>query len=169
MKYILTFLSVSFFVVGVSAQQTSQGLVNTSGQTYTLNTGVIFEWSVGEMVLVESMINTKAILTNGLLQPIIPGQILTTGFSINATNILTPNGDGKNDVWIVEEIEKYPDNEVTVFDRGGRTVFYTRNYKNDWNGFFAGTRLAEDTYYYAIKLNKNGKSGIVKGFITILN
>lgn len=169
MKYILTLLTLPVLAVAGYAQQTQQAVINSTGKTFKQNTGVIFEWSVGEMVLVESMINSKAILTNGLLQPIVSSQVLTTGFFINATNILSPNGDGRNDVWIVEEIEKYPDNEVTVFDRAGRTVFFTKNYQNDWTGHLNGTRLAEGTYYYAIRLNKNGKSGVVKGFITIIN
>ncbi|EDM34872.1 hypothetical protein PBAL39_00030 [Pedobacter sp. BAL39] len=169
MKYIFSLLAVPIFAASSYAQQTNQAVINSTGQTYTQNTGVIFEWSVGEMVLVESMINSKAIITNGLLQPIIASQTLSPGFFVNATNILSPNGDGRNDVWVVEDIEKYPDNEVTVFDRAGRTVFSTRNYQNDWTGHLNGTRLVEGTYYYIIKLNKNGKSGIIKGFITILN
>ena len=169
MKYTLTILLLSLFLNSLSAQDVVHAVINATGKTYTQSNGEIFEWSVGEMALIESMIDNKAVVTNGLLQPVVTSQILTTGFALNAMNILSPNGDGKNDLWVVEELEKYPDNDVTIFDRAGRKVFFTRNYKSDWNGYINGIRLTEDTYYYVIKLRKNGSTGTIKGFITIIN
>lgn len=169
MKQLLILLFV-LFVVGKSlAQSNNQAVINATGGTYTQNTGIIFEWSVGELAVVETMTNSRAIVTNGLLQPVLPHQFITEGFSVVATNILSPNGDGKNDTWVINDIERYPDNEVTVFDRSGRVVFQTKNYQNDWTGRFSGIPLAEGTYFYAIRLKKGGKIGQLKGFITIIN
>lgn len=81
---------------------------------------------------------------------------------ITATNILTPNGDGKNDTWVVKDIELYPNNTVTVYDRGGRVVFTQHHYQNDWAGTINGQPLQQGTYYYVIDLG--GRS--FKGFIT---
>lgn len=169
MKQLLFLLLVLFVVEKSGAQSTSQTVINATGNSYTQNTGIIFEWSVGELAVVETMINSKGSITSGLLQPLKPSEFTTVGFSILATNILSPNGDGKNDTWIVTDIERYPDNEVMVFDRSGRIVFQTKDYKNDWAGTLSGVLLSEDTYYYTIKLKKGGKTGLVKGFITILN
>jgi len=80
-------------------------------------------------------------------------------------NILTPNGDGKNDFFFIKGLEKYPANKLTIFDRGGRTIFSTFNYQNDWDGYLNGRPLMEDTYYYILDL---GVDGTVKGFISIL-
>lgn len=121
------------------------------------------------MALVETMINSKVTVTNGLLQPVVNSQVITAGFVVNASNVLTPNGDGKNDTWVVKDLDRYPDNEVTVFDRAGRIVFQTKNYQNDWAGKLGGTVLSEDTYYYIIRIKKDGQVGNIKGFITILN
>ncbi len=150
------------------AQNIEPAIINTTGGAYTQG-GITYEWSVGELALVETMINSKASITNGLLQPLLPSQTLTDGFLIFPNNILTANGDGKNDTWIIKDIEKYPDNEVTVFDRAGRIVFQSKNYQNTWTGDLSGQPLAEDTYYYIIKLKKGGQNGLLKGFITILN
>lgn len=169
MRYLLSCLFIVIIVGKSSAQSTSQGVINATGNTYTQNTGIIFEWSVGELALVETMVNTQAIITNGLLQPVLPSQFITEGFSVLATNILSPNGDGKNDNWVIEEIERYPDNEVTIFDRSGRVLFQTKNYQNNWAGMLSGVALAEGTYFYSIKLKKDGKTGLVRGFITIIN
>lgn len=169
MKQLLFFLFVFFIVGKSSGQDKVQAVINATGNTYTQNNGIIFEWSVGELAVVETMIVKQVVITNGLLQPVLPSQFITEGFTVLATNILSPNGDGKNDTWVVKDIERYPDNEVTVFDRSGQVVFQTKNYKNNWTGHLSGTQLVEGTYYYIIKLNKGGKTGLIKGYITVLN
>jgi gliding motility-associated-like protein len=85
---------------------------------------------------------------------------------ISATNILTPNGDGKNDTWLVKDIELYPNNTVTVFDRAGRTVYTKHGYNNDWDGTLGGTPLVKGTYYFTIDLGTG--VNLIKGFITII-
>jgi gliding motility-associated-like protein len=88
------------------------------------------------------------------------------GVKVDAANILTPNGDGKNDRWIVNNLALYPDNEVTIYDRAGRVVYHRKNYSNDWDGTVNGNPLAEGTYYYILVIKDNNTVG--KGFITIL-
>ncbi|HEX3386340.1 MAG TPA: cadherin-like beta sandwich domain-containing protein, partial [Mucilaginibacter sp.] len=53
---------------------------------------------------------------------------------IVANNVLTPNGDGKNDYWVIKDIELYPQNNVTVFDKGGRVIYAKHGYNNEWDG-----------------------------------
>ncbi|MDN5284873.1 MAG: hypothetical protein JWR38_1147 [Mucilaginibacter sp.] len=87
--------------------------------------------------------------------------------NIVASNILTPNGDGKNDTWVIADIQLYPNNTVTVFDQGGRTVYTKHGYTNDWNGNYGGSPLTEGTYYYIIDLGLQQRK--FKGFITIIH
>ena len=68
---------------------------------------------------------------------------------------ITPNGDGKNDSWIIENIEMFPDNYVSIFNRWGNEVWYGENYDNDkvvWNGndgnANTGDELSDATYFY---------------------
>ncbi|MCY1533235.1 hypothetical protein D9M68_685530 [compost metagenome] len=82
------------------------------------------------------------------------------------TNIMSPNGDGVNDTWVVENIELYPNNSVRIVDRGGRLVYSKKNYDNSWDATLRGVPLAEGTYYYVIDFG-DGKT-IKKGFVTIL-
>jgi gliding motility-associated-like protein len=84
----------------------------------------------------------------------------------DATNILTPDGDGVNDYWIVKNIDLYPNNEVKIYDRSGRLVYTKKNYDNTWGATLNGSALAEGTYYYII--NYGNDTGIKKGFITII-
>jgi len=83
-----------------------------------------------------------------------------------ANNILTPNGDGRNDIWIIKNIEYYPDNTVRIFDKSGRIIYTKKGYTNDWNGTYNNTPLSEGTYYYVVELGTG--LGIFKGFITII-
>ncbi|MGO4293274.1 gliding motility-associated C-terminal domain-containing protein, partial [Chitinophaga sp. RAB17] len=87
-------------------------------------------------------------------------------FKVESTNILTPNGDGKNDRWVIRNIDSYPNNEVKVYDRAGRIVFQRRNYSNDWDGTVNGSPLAEGTYYYILTIS--GSTKTAKGYITII-
>jgi len=84
-----------------------------------------------------------------------------------AANLLSPNGDGLNDYWKIENIELYPENEVKVFDKSGRIIFSKKGYTNDWDGRIAGSSLNEDTYYYLIDFGPGQPKK--KGFITMLN
>ena len=85
---------------------------------------------------------------------------------VKANNILTPNGDGVNDLWTVANIDVYPDNLVQVFDRAGRILFTQKGYNNTWDGTVNGQTLAEGTYYYVIDFGP--KKLKQKGFITII-
>jgi len=85
---------------------------------------------------------------------------------VKPTNILTPNGDGKNDTWYIPYIQLFPDNYVKVFDRGGRQVYYKNGYTNDWAGTVGSNPLAAGTYYYVLSLGKG--YSLIYGYITLL-
>lgn len=85
---------------------------------------------------------------------------------INATNIMSPNGDGINDKWVVENIDMYPNNQVKIFDRSGRLIYGKKGYDNSWDATLNGLPLAEGTYYYVIDFGTDRR--VFKGFITVL-
>jgi gliding motility-associated-like protein len=74
-------------------------------------------------------------------------------------NALSPNGDGRDDTWQIDNIGAYPDNRVLVFNRWGSKIFETSGYHrgNEWNGAISGQPAPVGTYYYVITLG-NGKS-----------
>lgn len=84
---------------------------------------------------------------------------------IRATNILSPNGDGLNDKWVIDNIDLYPKNEVRVFNRAGRFIYGKKGYDNSWDGTLNGAPLPEGTYYYTIDFG-TGRPPF-RGFITI--
>ncbi|MDQ8004115.1 MAG: gliding motility-associated C-terminal domain-containing protein [Pedobacter sp.] len=86
--------------------------------------------------------------------------------NIKTPNVITPNGDGKNDVFKIDGIELYRENTLSIFNRWGNEVFRSAGgYKNNWNG----DGLSEGTYYYVLKLvSKEGVDSSVTGWITLL-
>ena len=85
---------------------------------------------------------------------------------LEINNMITPNGDGVNDTWLVKNIHLYNNNEVKIYDRDGRLVFSMIGYDNSWDGKHNGNPLPEDTYYYILTFD-SGKL-VKKGFITIV-
>ncbi len=78
----------------------------------------------------------------------------------------TPNGDGINDNWIIENISFVNDVTVAVFDRYGQEVFRSEGYPVPWDGTSGTNNLPVGTYYYLINV-ENGVR-VFKGAITIL-
>lgn len=86
--------------------------------------------------------------------------------SLIPNNVITPNGDGKNDTWIIKNIEAYPNSTVRIYDRAGRLLLSKKGYANDWDGSLHGKLLSEDVYIYVIDPG-NGMA-IIRGTVSII-
>ena len=65
-------------------------------------------------------------------------------------SVITPNNDGRNDFFVTNT----PGDgiKLTIFNRWGKIVFKSADYKNDWDGKNSeGGDLPEDTYFYIIE------------------
>ncbi len=82
---------------------------------------------------------------------------------LQIANVITPNGDGKNDKFVIQGIENYPNSTLLIMDRNGKLIYENHNYSNDWGG----DQNEEGTYYYLLKL-KDGKDTQKAGFLTII-
>jgi gliding motility-associated-like protein len=88
-----------------------------------------------------------------------------TGYNcIVIPTIITPNGDGQNEKWIIKNAELYPDIDVKVYTRWGKLVYSSRNPNaNPWDGTYQGNLLPNDSYHYIIRLNDGTqpRSGVI--------
>jgi len=81
--------------------------------------------------------------------------------------ILTPNGDGYNDLWIIYGIEAYPETTIELFDRWGKRVYHSEgNQADPFDGTYNGKELPMESYHYIIDLH-NGSERII-GNLTII-
>ncbi|MGV3630779.1 MAG: gliding motility-associated C-terminal domain-containing protein [Bacteroidota bacterium] len=83
-------------------------------------------------------------------------------------DFFSPNGDGHNDTFVIENIEEYPINKLFVFNRWGELVYISEPYKNDWDGHMNiqaeifGDVLPDGMYFYRFEF-------IVGDFLTKAN
>jgi gliding motility-associated-like protein len=81
-------------------------------------------------------------------------------------NVITPNGDGKNDSWRIENIQLFPRNKVQIVNRWGDLVYKSEFYNNNFDGSYSGGLLPSGTYYYILDLGDGW--GVFKGPLTII-
>jgi gliding motility-associated-like protein len=93
---------------------------------------------------------------------------------LNPPNAFTPNGDGANDVWVLDEDENgvndmylYPDAELRIFNRWGELVYYSDNVADEpWDGTYKGRDLPVDSYHYVLDLGLDNEP--ITGSVTII-
>ena len=93
--------------------------------------------------------------------------VVENDFNLEISNLLTPNGDGKNDTWGIGNLEFYSNTKVIIVNRDGQIIYEDDNYANTWDGTYEGKLLPDATYYYIITSPNSNK--VYKGSITILS
>jgi gliding motility-associated-like protein len=84
-------------------------------------------------------------------------------------NVISPNGDGKNDFWRLDFVDVfYPNAEIEIFNRWGESIFRSTGYSNAWDGSYKGNPLPVGAYYYTLDLKDPNKPGVIKGNITLI-
>ncbi len=88
--------------------------------------------------------------------------------------VFTPNGDGINDEWTIENADQFPDFEIEIYNRWGQLVYFHKGYgfgdsvENKWDGkSIKGKDLPVGTYYYIINPN-DGNTKPFSGTVTII-
>ena len=125
----------------------------TPGATYLWSTGhttptvvVTAPTSLTVVITVDGCTYTREVNVVSNECPIIP-------------NIITPNGDGKNDTFVLQGIN-IDQVEIEIFNRWGASVFKSSKYDNRWSGSGGGM------YYYHIKSGQTQK--VYKGWVEVV-
>jgi gliding motility-associated-like protein len=79
--------------------------------------------------------------------------------SVFIPNIVTPNNDGNNDFFFIDEKLESP--VLEIFNRWGDQVYYSKQYANEWSG----DQLSVGVYYF--KLTSNCISHPIQGSLTV--
>jgi gliding motility-associated-like protein len=79
----------------------------------------------------------------------------------------TPDGDGTNDTWNIQNVTQYPDITVEIFNRWGNQIFESKGYTTPWDGTYNGNLLPTGSYYFLINLN-DGESEPITGTVTVI-
>ncbi len=76
-------------------------------------------------------------------------------------NFVSPNGDGKNDFWTVNDTTVISGCDVRIYSRWGITVYESIGYQNDWDGTSNGKQVSDGTYYYVISCGDFEQTGAI--------
>lgn len=84
-------------------------------------------------------------------------------------NAFSPNGDGLNDIFRIENLKFEKLLAFQVFDRWGKLVFETTDPMRGWDGTVGGKPANSDVYYYLIHLGyPDNYEQTLKGDITLV-
>lgn len=92
--------------------------------------------------------------------------IYTLEFDGMVSNLFTPNGDGINDTWYIQDIQNFEESEVMVYNIYGNLVYNKKAYMNDWDGTYNGAPLPDGTYYFVLRFDDSEL--VIKGALDIL-
>jgi gliding motility-associated-like protein len=87
--------------------------------------------------------------------------------------IITPDGDGKNDTWKINYKSSYPRVKVQIYNRWGNLVYESQPYEDDWDGkpsvfqALGKNELPTGTYYYVIDKQGDG-TDLESGFVELV-
>ncbi|EZH73046.1 hypothetical protein ATO12_18700 [Aquimarina atlantica] len=88
----------------------------------------------------------------------------------------SPDGDGINEYWEIHNIENYPNNKVSIYNRWGDIVFEVEGYNNTSRVFrgianrkrsLGGDKLPEGTYFFNINIEGSHNLKKQTGFLVL--
>lgn len=131
---------------------------NTITITYT-NNGGDYIFSIDGVNYQESPVFTNISLgeytiyvkdKNGCLPT--PSKVI---YVLDYPKFFTPNGDGINDTWIIQNIKIRPSATINIFDRFGKLLKQLDSNSAGWNGTYNGENLPSDDYWFVLTLLNN--------------
>lgn len=108
--------------------QTGNGLTYTYADTGTYTVVMVVTNEIGCIDTVSKVVK------------VIDGIVIPNAFS--------PNGDGKNDVLKIGNLEAYENPNLRIYNRWGVLLYQSDNYQNDWDG----GDVPDGTYFYVLLL-----------------
>jgi len=156
---------------------------NLGGLAEDISQIVLVGWSKSDQRWIPLGTQSRAgDLDNGfaISRPIVPDafKVLTFGILAEPEEVLTldnyflsPNGDGVNDVLVIEELAASPNNNLQIYDRRGLKVFEMENYRDEFGGVAnvgklvleRQTGLPEGVYFYLLRMHDLGQE--FQGFL----
>jgi len=145
----------------VTISSSQPAIAAVSGQNITA-------LSVGSTIITVSQPGTNNYL------PATYSQLLKVQDAVELVKVrpgFSPNGDGINDFLIIEGIQDYPDNKLTIVNRNGVKMFQTSGYNNVSTVFdghnSSGDLMQAGTYFYELELHINGETKRKAGYIIL--
>ncbi|MBF01904.1 MAG: hypothetical protein CMP76_01270 [Flavobacterium sp.] len=76
-------------------------------------------------------------------------------YAITYPAFFTPNGDGYNDTWNIENLPQEYEAKLYIFDRYGKLIKQISPYGEGWNGTFNNQPLPSSDYWFKLEYKEN--------------
>jgi gliding motility-associated-like protein len=130
------------------------------------NSGDIF--SIGSTTVEYQATDISGNLSRCRFNVIVDKQEIDIGIS----QVVTPDGNGVNDEWILTNIEKFSRNEIVIVDRWGSVIYAAAGYNNGnivWKGISQnGGTVPTGTYFYRLTVRYGQDSMERTGFVELI-
>jgi gliding motility-associated-like protein len=84
-------------------------------------------------------------------------------------NIITPNNDGLNDIFLPVKIKNVLKMNTLIYNRWGNLIYESDKFNVEWDGKHNGNLVSDGIYYWIIKYTDiYGKESTIKGSLTVL-
>lgn len=144
--------------------------------------GIFYEWAdneypvsnpyIGNPIVEPEQTSTYTVLIEDINGCLTEDEVVVSiaqdiAGSVPAINVITPNGDGDNDVLEFPNIKKFGTNTLRIYNRAGRLVYNKVNYQSDderFTGDYLNEPLPTGTYFYVLEF----RDGTIKQTLSIL-
>jgi gliding motility-associated-like protein len=181
--------SVAVFVTDVYCSGKNDGRISTGITTTALNYGVKYYWTPSSLCPgnncpgIDSLqAGTYSLLVVVTYTNLLGKEVYDTlskkthivkdengPCRLKVFTGVTINGDGVNDHLYIENVEEFPNNTVTIFNRWGKQLYQEKGYDNFtkfWPRPDEADKLLPSTYFYVIDPGEGSK--VMKGWIEII-
>jgi gliding motility-associated-like protein len=91
-------------------------------------------------------------------------QVMIVIDKIEIPNVITPNGDGKNDYFYIKNIERVKSSKLAIYNRWGMRVFEMDGYDNSWDA----RNQPDGVYYWVLEYSTYFRDDKAHGTVTVL-
>jgi gliding motility-associated-like protein len=162
-------IAITYATTPVSCRDQHDGTISTYASGG--NGNYEYLWNTGDMTasLSDLLAGIYSLTVTDMMGCTGHADIEVTRIEIDCINIptsFTPNADGINDSWVINNSELYADATYQIFNRWGQEVYSVNGIWAPWDGTWNGNPIPAETYYYFIRLTPDSQT--LQGTITIV-
>lgn len=95
------------------------------------------------------------------------GSVTDEVLVINYPKFFTPNGDGFNETWNINDLDSQLNAVIFIYDRYGKLLSQIYPSKNGWDGFYNGAAMPSSDYWFTVSYEENNQTKEFKSHFSL--
>ncbi len=141
----------------------SSGINNAAAWSWSLD-GTLLNWNEATLEVSEPGIYSVLVTDANGCTNTDEITVIQNGCEVVVPNVFTPNGDGFNQVFFIENLDDFKTRKLVIYNRWGKEVFSANPYDNKWDG----GDVSSGTYYWVLEYANENISETKHGIVTII-